>query len=76
MTNIEELSPAERLVETHVLVSIANGRLDLVALRSLPRWRAALLARIAYKARLMTRADLDELVREVAVLGELRPARR
>lgn len=71
-----ELTPHEvGALQDKVLVSIVDGRLDHAALRSLPRWRAALLARLACKAGVMTRAERDALVREVAVLGELRPAR-
>jgi len=52
-----------------VLISINDGWLDQRALRQMPPWRAALFARVAYKAGVMTRRDLDALVREVVLTG-------
>lgn len=72
----EELTYTESLTDAHVLASIANGHLDHAALRSLPPWRAVLLARVACKAGAMTRADRDALVREVHLYGEVLPLRK
>lgn len=70
------MTPETLALQDAVLTSIVGGRLDHAALRALPRWRAVLLARVACRAGVLTRAERDKLVREVAVLGELRPARR
>lgn len=55
-----------------VLRSILDKRLDRAALRKLPGMQAVLLARVAWQARVLTRADLDALVHE-ATFGELKP---
>jgi hypothetical protein len=72
-----EMSADDILVRLDaVIVSIVNtGRADLAALRSLPRWRAVQVARVAFKAGAITRADLDAITRETAVLGALKPAK-
>jgi hypothetical protein len=72
-----EMSADDILVRLDaVVVSIVNtGRADLAALRSLPRWRAVQVARLAFMARAITRAERDAIVRETAVLGTLKPAK-
>jgi hypothetical protein len=57
-----------RLVDV-VLESMADGRLDRSSLRRLPPWRAAVLARIAYRAGLMSRRELGRLIAEVIEAG-------
>lgn len=47
--------------------------LDRTTLRRLPPWRAVVIARIAHRCGLMGRRELDELVREARVYGELKP---
>ena len=64
----EEVLELTRLV----LLSIVHQRLDHASLRKLPGMQATLLARVAWKARVMTRADLDKLVHE-ATFGPLKP---
>jgi hypothetical protein len=59
-----------------ILSLITPGRpVDLWALRSLPRWRAETMARLAHKAGAITKAQRDEIVREAAVLGRVKPAK-
>jgi hypothetical protein len=58
-----------------VLRSIIEGRLDHAALRRLPAMHAALVARVAWKAGVMARADLDQLTHEVHFTGALKPYR-
>lgn len=48
---------------------MADGRLDRATLRKLPPWRAVVLARIAHRAHLMPRAELDQLTAEVERIG-------
>lgn len=60
-----------------VMTSIVNtGRADMAALRSLPRWRAVQVARLAFLAHAISRAERDAIIRETAVLGTLKPAKR
>lgn len=61
-------SSTVRLIDL-VLESIADGRLDRVSMRKLPPWRAVVLARIAHRAHLMPRDELDGLVAEVIAVG-------
>lgn len=58
-----------------VLKSIIDRRLDQSALRQLPSMDAALLARVAWKAGVMTRADLDKLTHEATFSATLKPYR-
>lgn len=57
------------------LVDPAAHRVDMAALRALPRWRVVTMARLAYKAQKLGRAELDGIVREAAVLARVRPAK-
>jgi hypothetical protein len=57
-----------RLIDL-VLESMADGRLDRKTLRLLPPWRAVVLARIAHRAHLMPRDELDSLTEEVIRVG-------
>jgi hypothetical protein len=57
-----------RLIDM-VLESMADGRLDRVSLRKLPPWRAVVLARVAHRAHLMPRDELDALTEEVIRVG-------
>lgn len=70
------LTPAEVIDLTQrVLRSILDKRLDHASLRRLPGMHAVLLARVAWQARVLTRADLDKLAHE-AQFGPLKPHRK
>lgn len=66
---------ADEILDLHrvVLNSIIHRRLDQVALRQLPSMDAALIARVAWKAGVMTRADLDKLAHEATFNATLKP---
>jgi hypothetical protein len=55
--------------QDRVLIAISTGKMDFESLRSLPPWRAVLLARVACKAGVMTRADRDALIKEARDIG-------
>lgn len=70
---MEKLTDEESLVADDVLVSILHGRVDELRLRTLPKWRAVTLARLAHKAGAMPREHRDQIVREAAVYGQVKP---
>jgi hypothetical protein len=52
------------------LINISEGRPpDQKALRSLPPWRAVLIARVAQEAMVITREEVEELVDEASKVG-------
>lgn len=52
-----------------VLIGLSEGRLDQVAMRKLPPWRAMLLARVAVKANLMPPLQLEVMRRSANHVG-------
>lgn len=57
------------VTQDKVLNSISINEIDRVALRELPPWRAVLLARIAYQAKVLPRMELDRLADEARRVG-------
>lgn len=76
---IEEDHAAERhaehmrifAIQEDCLVSLSSikPRIDMAVVRQLPPWRAVMIARIAYKCRVLPRRELDELTREAQLVG-------
>lgn len=73
LSDTEILDRLDRVILS--IVDIRSQHVDMAALRSLPRWRAVTMARVAYKAQKLTKAELDAIVREAAVLANVRPAK-
>lgn len=58
------LAAIDDLQNKVIMSVVATNRPDMRALRSLPSWRGVTLARLLFKASAITRAELDEIVRE------------
>lgn len=52
-----------------VAMSSATPKVHVHQIRRLPPWRAVMIARIAWKAGLLQRRDLDAMVREAQLVG-------
>jgi hypothetical protein len=63
------------LLDAVISSIVQTGRVDLVALRSLPRWQAVRVAQLAYLAGALPRAERDAITREAAVLSHVKPAK-
>lgn len=68
----EDVEPTE--IDQLVLGIVQTGRVNMAGLRSLPKWRAVLYARLAWRARAIPRADLDRIVHEASFAG-VKPAK-